>query len=76
VIVKNNAILEEKIKSSKKTKANEEIYHDITVSDDCFISFKKYNSSSTYLINIWLNGEKYTMKGSTMVKALEKFLKY
>lgn len=75
-IVDNYKSLSEKIKSEKKTKINEEIYYDFTVSDDCFISFRKYTSSSTYIINIWIKGEKYTMKGTDMINSLEKFLKY
>jgi len=75
-MLNNYRILQEKISREKKSKMNEEIYYDFTVSDDCFISVRKYTTASTYYTNIWLKGEKYRVVGTDMVKSLEKFLKY
>ncbi len=75
-IVDNYQILLDKIKE-EKPKMNEEIYHDYTVSDNLFISFRKTmgNSSKSY-INFWINGEKYIISTNKIMNKLKKFLSY
>lgn len=77
-ILTNYTQLQQKIKK-EKPRPNEETYHDYTVSDDCFISFRKTgngSSSGTEYINIWVKGEKYPLLTSQFIKKLQKFTEY
>jgi hypothetical protein len=75
-IITNYKILQDRIKS-ERPKKNEEIYHDFTVSNDLFISFRK---SSGYMnvsyIDFWINGEKYRISTATIISKLNKFMAY
>lgn len=75
-ILENYKILQDRIQK-EKPKMNEEIYHDYTVSNDLFISYRKRqgSSSSTY-IDFWIKGEKYRIVTSKVMKGLEKFMTY
>jgi hypothetical protein len=78
-IIYNYEIIESKIQASNPI-ANEEIYHDYTVSDDLFISFKsKFGSSSqtsSRYIYFWINGEKFQVSTYKIMKKLVKFINY
>jgi hypothetical protein len=75
-ILENYKVLQNKI-NKEKPKMNEEIYHDYTVSDDLFISYRKSSGSSsgTY-IDFWIKGEKYRFSTSIVMNKLEKFINY
>ena len=56
---------------------SEAIYHDYSVSDDLFISYKKSStSSSTINISFWVKGEKYTLSTVKVMRKLKKFMDY
>jgi hypothetical protein len=75
-ILENYKVLQDKI-NKEKPKMNEEIYHDYTVSDDLFISYRKSSgSSSVTYIDFWIKGEKYRVSTITIMKKLEKFINY
>ncbi len=75
-ILENYKVLQDKIKK-EKPKMNEEIYHDYTVSDDLFISYRKSSgSSSVTYIAFWVKGEKYRVSTIVIMKRLEKFINY
>lgn len=75
-ILENYKVLQDKIKK-EKPKMNEEIYHDYTVSDDLFISYRKSSgSSSVTYIDFWIKGEKYNVSTIKIMKKLEKFINY
>ena len=55
-ILDNQKILADKIKS-EKPQLNEEVYHDFTISDDLFISYKKARGSmNVSYMDIWIRG--------------------
>ncbi|TKT94146.1 hypothetical protein [Dyadobacter frigoris] len=75
-ILFNYALLLEKIKK-EKPRMNEEVYHDFTVSNHCFISFRKTNAGSgSEYIYIWINGEKYQLRTAVFINRLKKFVEY
>lgn len=75
-IVDNYRVLQNKIRTAKPRR-NEEIYHDYTVSDDLFISYKKTaGKSSGTFIDFWIKGEKYSVVTNTIITKLENFLSY
>lgn len=75
-IIKNYKILQDKIKS-EKPKRNEEVYHDFTVSEDLFISYRKSSvSSSVNIIDFWIQGDKYRIATPIIIKELNKFINY
>lgn len=75
-IIDNYKVLQDKIKT-EKPKMSEEIYHDYTVSEDLFISYRKSaGSSSVSYIDFWIKGEKYRISTITIMKKLEKFNNY
>jgi hypothetical protein len=75
-ILDNQKILADKIKSEKPL-INEEIYHDFTISDDLFISYKKARGSMNVgYMDIWIKGEKYSILTSTLITKLNKFIEY
>lgn len=75
-ILSNYARLLEKLKKEKPL-MNEEVYHDYTVSTDCFISFRKTSTSNRVdFINIWVNGEKYQLRTAVFINRLKKFVEY
>jgi len=63
--------LQDKIRVEKPVH-NEEIFHDLTVSPDFFISYKK-PANVTYL---WMRGERFEFKTSKLISQLQKFMKY
>lgn len=75
-ILTNYKILQERIKK-EKPRLNEEIYHDFSVSKNLFISFRKssYDSKSGF-IDFWINGEKFKVSTSKIMKKLNKFMEY
>lgn len=76
LIIDNYKILQQKVKMEKPG-IGEEIYHDFTVANNIYISFKKTPSNSSVLkMNIWINGDKFMISTNTVIKKLEKFLKY
>ncbi len=74
-ILDNFEILQQKI-NSETPYGSEEIYHDFTVNEDLFISFRKsvYGTSTT--INFWIKGEKYIVSTRTMLIKLQEFMNY
>lgn len=75
-IISNYGRLIQKLKS-EKPRMNEEIYHDYTVSKDCFISFRKTGASNgSENINIWIKGEKYSVPTTQFINRLKKFIEY
>lgn len=75
-ILSNYALLLDKIKKEKPHK-NEEVYHDFTVTNNCFISFRKTNAGSvSEYIYIWINGEKYQLRTAVLINRLKKFVAY
>ncbi|MBN2890352.1 MAG: hypothetical protein JXL97_00660 [Bacteroidales bacterium] len=76
LILDNYKILIDRIKK-EKPRVNEEIYHDFTISDELFISYKKSSGSSsgTY-IYFWIKGESYKVSTNLIMKKLEKFINY
>lgn len=77
-IVDNYNLLAQKIKSEKNLRIGEEVYHDFTISEDCYISFRKAKGSSnnTYRTQFWIKGEKYNVSTSDIAKSIKKFLEY
>lgn len=75
-ILDNYQVLQSKVKAAKP-KINEEIYHDYTVSDDLFISYKRTSGrSSRGYIDFWIKGEKYSLATNAIIAKLEKFMSY
>lgn len=75
-ILENYKILEERVKK-EHPKKNEEVYHDFTVSDDLFISYRKTTGySSASKIDFWIKGEKFSVSPYSIMENLEKFLNY
>ncbi len=75
-ILDNYKILLDKIKK-EKVLTSEEVYHDFTVSEDLFISYRKSKgTSSIQYINLWVKGEKYLLSTGTLMQKLEKFMSY
>lgn len=76
-ILDNYKVIRERIEK-EMPKFNEEIYHDYTVSDDLFISFRKarFKTYGTTFINFWIDGEKYSVPTRKIMRKLEKFMKY
>ncbi len=75
-ILTNYKILQDRIKR-EKPRINEEIYHDFTVSKNLFISFRKSSyDSKTGFIDFWINGEKFKLSTSKIIKKLNKFMEY
>lgn len=77
-ILANYKSLQDKIKK-EKPRSSEEVYHDYTVSKDCFISFRKSGNgdgSGTEYVNFWVKGEKYKVSTRLFVKKLKQFADY
>ena len=75
-ILSNYSLLLEKIKK-EKPQANEEVYHDFTVSKECFISFRRTSvGNNTEYIYLWINGEKYQLRTAILINRLKKFVAY
>lgn len=56
---------------------SEEVYHDYSASDDLFISFRKaIGNGGSSEIDVWVKGEKYTIKTKTFIKKLKRFIDY
>jgi hypothetical protein len=56
---------------------NEEIYYDYSVSPDMFISFRKaigYRGKRN--IDVWISGDKYTIKTRKFIMKLKRFINY
>jgi hypothetical protein len=75
-ILENYKDLQQSVKA-EKVKLNEEVYHDYTVSEDLFISFRKISGSSSYnYIDLWINNEKFTVSTAKIMSKLQKFIEY
>lgn len=74
-ILDNYSELQDKI-SNEKPRMSEEIYHDYTVSDDLFISYRRSSSANSVYIDLWIKGEKFTITTSSFVRKLNKFMEY
>ncbi len=75
-ILENYKILQDKIKK-EKPKMNEEIYHDYTVSDNLFISYRTASESPYVIfIDFWIKGEKHRVSTIRIMKKLNKFINY
>jgi hypothetical protein len=75
-ILYNYSILQDKIRT-ENPRISEEIYHDYTVSKDLFISYRKSaGSMSVSDIDLWIDGEKYSIATGTIMKKLSKFMSY
>jgi hypothetical protein len=56
---------------------SEEVYHDFTASDDFFISFRKaIGNGGSSEIDVWVKGEKYTIKSKKFINKLKRFIDY
>lgn len=75
-IVENHKILLNKIKEVKP-KRNEVVYQDYSVSDDLFISFrKKKGHGNPTILNLWIQGDKFSINSDLIIDNFEKFLEY
>lgn len=75
-IVENQKKLVERIKT-EKVQFNEVVYHDFSVNKDLFISLRKGQGSSTiFLMDFWIKGEKYTVRTYLFMKKLSEFVNY
>lgn len=77
-ILANYKTLQDRLKK-EKPRSSEEVYHDYTVSKDCFISFRKSGNgdgSGTEYVNFWVKGEKYRINTNLFVKKLKQFSEY
>jgi hypothetical protein len=75
-IISNYKILQDRIKT-EKPEANEEIYHDYTVSNELFISYRKsYGSTTVDYIDFWIQGRKHPISTRKIIKKLNKFMAY
>lgn len=75
-IITNYKILLDKIKT-EKPKKSEEVYHDYTVSNDLFISYRKSSmSKNVNYLDFWIYGEKFRLQTITIIDKLNKFVKY
>lgn len=83
-ILDNYNILLNKSNSTKAEK-NEFVYHDYTVNEDLFISFRvkgrgmgTSSSASQYtvIIDFWIRGDKYLVDGKKLVRSLREFMSY
>lgn len=77
-ILANYRTLQDRLKK-EKPRSSEEVYHDYTVSKDCFISFRKSGNgdgSGTEYVNFWVKGEKYRINTNLFVKKLKQFSEY
>lgn len=74
-IIDNYKIIQARI-VKEKPKLNEEIYHDFSVSNDLFISYRKAKGYSDYHLDFWIHGERYSLSTNTIIQKLEKFMEY
>ncbi|MFY7861790.1 MAG: hypothetical protein ACOVP5_06135 [Chitinophagales bacterium] len=75
-ILTNYKVLLDKLEN-EKPKRSEEIYHDFTVSKDLFISYRKSSGASILgFIDLWIQGEKYSIATFTLIDKLNKFINY
>jgi hypothetical protein len=75
-ILSNYNELREMMRSESPIK-DEEIYHDYSVSDDFYISFRKaIGRPGIKTIDVWVKGNKYPIKTKKFIKKLKKFINY
>lgn len=77
-ILVNYQVLQDLTKR-EKPRSSEEVYHDYTVSEECFISFRKSGNgdgSGIEYINLWIKGEKYRLNTRQLVAKLKRFSEY
>ncbi len=75
-IIDNYQTLVDKTNQSNPL-TNEEIYHDYTVNNDLFISYRASVSDYPELdANLWIKGQKFILNTDLMVKKLIKFMAY
>lgn len=62
---------------SERPQMNEAAYVDYTVSDELFISYKRYTTDiNASTLNLWVDGEKYSVPAKKITKKLRKFMTY
>lgn len=73
-----NSYLDLRIRiENEKQKRSEDIYSDYTVSKDLFVSFKRMNKNQRMeKMDLWINGEKYTVVTKEIINKLNKFIEY
>lgn len=74
-IITNYQILLDKIKS-EKVRGSKEVTHDYTVSNELFISYKKTRNVTPVLIDLWINGAKFSFDSKKIIKSINKFISY
>lgn len=75
-ILDNYIELNERIEKENPMKY-EDIYHDYTISDNLFISFKKSNGSSKVsYIDLWITGNRYRFSMKDIMPKFVEFLEY
>lgn len=75
-IIDNQKIIENRVKEEKPMR-NEEIYHDYSVSEDLFISYRMFRASTTAsYLDLWIKGEKYQVSSYQIIRKIKEFLKY
>ena len=75
-IVNNYNALQKQLASEHPIR-HEEIYHDFTVTDNLFISFRRapcYRGKR--FIDVWVHEDKYTIKTRKFIKKLKRFINY
>jgi hypothetical protein len=59
---------------------NETVYHDYTASSELFISYRRSYSTfakqAANYVDLWINGNKFTVHSSEIMKKIDAFLKY
>ena len=62
---------------NEKQKRSEDIYSDYTVTKDLFVSFKRMSKNQRMeKMDLWINGEKYTVVTNEIINKLNKFIEY
>jgi hypothetical protein len=72
-IIDQSMILKERI-TKEKPKEHEEIFYEYTVSNDLFISYRKSTYINNPIMDLWIDGNKYSIATTTLVSKLKKFL--
>ena len=73
-----NSYLDLRIRiENEKQRRSEDVYSDYTMSKDLFISFKRMSKNQRMeKMDLWINGEKYTVVTKEIINKLNKFIEY
>lgn len=73
-----NSYLDLRIRiENEKQRRSEDIYSDYTASKDLFVSFKRMKKNQKMeKMDLWINGEKYTVVTKDIISRLNKFIEY